>query len=191
MDQLRPADCDHGNINHASCSLDPGTSSSMSFSQFFPLERHPRTNEPYIPLPAPWDHVIMTPPRREDVPCIVAILNDEPIKKWLDGPPFPYLDEHAEEWVAKTKDASAAVMRELRTANEEHPRGPFVAVSGCPVGCLRAVREDGTEVFLGAIEFTRCGFPDLLDRKEQERLVARNGSRKRGDPEIVWCIGCE
>ena len=81
------------------------------------------------------------------------------------------------------------LMRELRIANEEHPRGPFVAVSGCPVGCLRAVQEDGTEVFLGAIEFTRCGFPDLLDRKEQERLVSKNESRKRGDPEIVWCFG--
>ena len=165
--------------------------SCMSFSQFHPLERHPRTGEPYIRLSTPFDHVIITPPRPDDVPHIVATLNDYAVKKWLDGPPFPYLDVHAEEWIARTKEQSDAVMRELRVANEEQPTGPPVAVSGCPVGCLRGVDEDGSELFLGAIEFTRCGFPDLLDRQEQERLVSRNESRKRGDPDIVWCIGCE
>lgn len=163
----------------------------MAFAQFHPLERHPRTDEPFIRLPAPQDRVIITPPRREDVPSIVAILNDYPIKKWLDGPPFPYLTEHAEDWVAQTKEQSDAVMHELRRANQEDPYGPLVTVSGCPVGCLRGVKADGTEIFLGVIEFTRCGYPDLLDRQEQERMVSKNESRKRGDPETVWCIGCK
>ncbi|TBU34789.1 GNAT domain-containing protein [Dichomitus squalens] len=161
----------------------------MSFSQFHPLERHPRTGEPHIRLTAPFDRIVITPPRQDDVPHIVAILNDYAVKKWLDGPPFPYLDMHAEEWIAKTKEQSDAVMHELRVANEEYPTGPSVAVSGCPVGCLRGVEEDGSEVFLGAIEFSRCNFPDLLNQQEQERMVARNDSRKRGDPDIVWCIG--
>lgn len=165
--------------------------SSMSAPQFHPLERHPRTGEPFIRLPAPLDRIIVTPPRREDVPHIVTILNDYPIKRWLDGPPFPYLDIHAEDWVAKTLEQSESVMRELRAANEEDPQGPLASVSGCPVGCLRRVEEDGREVYLGAIEFTRCGFPDLLNREEQERLVTRNESKRRGDSEIVWCIGCE
>ena len=163
----------------------------MSFSQFHPLGRHPHTGEPYIRLPAPFDRVIVTPPRQEDVPRIVTILNDYPVKKWLDGPPFPYLDAHAEEWVAKNREQSDAIMRELRLADEEQPKGPAVAVSGCPVGCLRGVEDDGTEVFFGAIEFTRCGFPDLLNQQEQERMVSNNDSRKQGDPDIVWCIGCE
>ncbi|KAI0801140.1 GNAT domain-containing protein [Fomes fomentarius] len=161
----------------------------MSAPQFHPLERHPRTGEPFIRLPAPLDRIIVTPPRREDVPHIVAILNDYPIKRWLDGPPFPYLDIHAEDWVTKTLEQSESVMRELRVANEEDPQGPPASVSGCPVGCLRGVEEDGREVYLGAIEFTRCGFPDLLNREEQERLVTRNESKRRGDSEIVWCIG--
>ena len=163
----------------------------MAFSQFFPLERHPETGEPYIPLPAPYDRIIVTPPRRDDVPRMVTIMNDAPVKKWLDGPPFPYLDVHAEDWITRTRDVSDRVMHELRVANEEYPRGPFTTVSGCPVACLRAIRADGEEDFLGAIEFTRCGYPDLLDREERERLVAKNESKNRGDPEIVWCIGCE
>ncbi|RPD55856.1 hypothetical protein L227DRAFT_295216 [Lentinus tigrinus ALCF2SS1-6] len=162
---------------------------SMAFAQFRPLERHPHTDEPFIRLPPPQDRVIITPPRREDVSSIVAILNDYPIKKWLDGPPFPYLDEHAEDWVARTKEQSDAIMRELRRANEEDAYGPLVTVGGCPVGCLRGLKEDGTEVFLGVVEFTRCGYPDLLNQQERERIVSRNESRKRGDPETVWCIG--
>ncbi|KAI0756870.1 hypothetical protein C8Q80DRAFT_61134 [Daedaleopsis nitida] len=161
----------------------------MSSSQFHPLERHPHTGEPYIRLSAPLDRVIITPPRREDVSDIVAIMNDYPIKKWLDGPPFPYLEVHAEDWVAKTLDHSEMVMRELRVADEQSPRGPLAYVSGCPVGCLRGLQDDGTEAFLGVIEFTRCGFPDLLHQQDRERLVSRNESRKSGDPEIVWCIG--
>lgn len=163
----------------------------MSFSQFHPLEQHPLTGEPYIRLPTPFDRIIVTPPRQGDVQRIVTILNDYPVKKWLDGPPFPYLDVHAEEWVAKNREQSGTIMHELRVADEEQPKGPAVAVSGCPVGCLRGVEEDGTEVFLGAVEFNRCGFPDLLDRQEQERVVSSNDSRKRGDSDIVWCIGCE
>ncbi|KAI0698401.1 hypothetical protein C8T65DRAFT_660635 [Cerioporus squamosus] len=161
----------------------------MALAQFRPLERHPHTDEPFIRLPPPQDGIIITPPRREDVPYIVAILNDYPIKKWLDGPPFPYLDEHAEDWVARMKEQSDAVMQELRRANEENPYGPLVTVSGCPVSCLRGVLKDGTEIFLGVVEFTRCGYPDLLDGQERERIVSRNESRKRGDPETVWCIG--
>ncbi|KAI0361484.1 hypothetical protein OH77DRAFT_1492525 [Trametes cingulata] len=161
----------------------------MSFSQFYPLLRHPRTGEPYIQLAAPYERIIITPPRREDVPHIVAILNSDPVKRWLDGLAFPYLECHGEDWVAQTKERSEAVLHELRVAEEEQPRGPFAAVSGCPVSCLRGMNDDGTDVYLGAIEFSRCNFPDVRDKAEQERLTSRNESRKTGDPEIVWCIG--
>ncbi|KAI0655202.1 hypothetical protein C8Q70DRAFT_1047587 [Cubamyces menziesii] len=161
----------------------------MPFSQFHPLRRHPRTGEPYIRLPSPFEQIIVTPPRREDVPHIVTILNDYPVKRWIDGLPFPYLDLHAEDWVAQTKERSDTILHELRKAEEEHPYGPPVAVSGCPVTCLRWTNDDGTEDYLGAIEFSRCNFPDVRDRKEQERLTWRNESRRTGDPEIVWCIG--
>ncbi|OJT15954.1 hypothetical protein TRAPUB_13378 [Trametes pubescens] len=161
----------------------------MSFSQFYPLQRHPSTGEPYLRLPEPFDRIIITPPRREDVPHIVAILNAEAVKRWLDGLAFPYLECHGEDWVAQTKEKSDMVMHELRVAEEEQPRGPLAAVSGCPVSCLRGVIDDGTDVYLGAIEFSRCNFPDVRDRAEKERLVARNESRRRGDPHIVWCVG--
>ncbi|OSD03196.1 hypothetical protein PYCCODRAFT_1467063 [Trametes coccinea BRFM310] len=93
----------------------------MPFSQFYPLRRDSRTGEPYIQLPAPFERFIITPPRREDVPHIVRILNDDPVKRWIDGLPFPYLEEHAEEWVAQTLEKSDAVLHELRMAEEEQP----------------------------------------------------------------------
>ncbi|KAI0778310.1 hypothetical protein BD413DRAFT_105280 [Trametes elegans] len=163
----------------------------MPLSQFHPLQRHPRTGEPYIQLPAPFDRIIITPPRREDVPHIVAIMNEHAVKRWLDGLAFPYLECHGEDWVAQTKEKSDAVLHELRVADAEAPQGPrsLAPVSGCPVSCLRGTNEDGTDVYLGAIEFTRCIFPDVRDRAEQERLTSRNESRRTGDPEIVWCIG--
>ncbi|KAI0651976.1 hypothetical protein C8Q79DRAFT_1005221 [Trametes meyenii] len=161
----------------------------MFSSQFYPLQRHPQTGEPCICLPPPFNRIIITPPRREDVPHIVAILNERAVKRWLDGKAFPVLEHHAEDWVAQTKERSDLVLRELRTADEEHPKGPSIAVSGCPVSCLRGMHDDGTDVYLGAIEFTRCMFPDVRDVTARDRIVSRNEGRKTGDPEIVWCIG--
>ncbi|CDO75484.1 hypothetical protein BN946_scf184935.g20 [Trametes cinnabarina] len=163
----------------------------MPLSQFYPVQHDPCTGEPYIRLPVPFERFTITPPRREDVPHIIRILNDDPVKRWIDGLPFPYLEEHAEEWVAATLEKSDAVLHELRIAEEEQPDGPPVAVSGCPVNCLRRTEEDGSQWFAGVVEFNRSYFPDVRDRTVQDRLISRNESRKAGDEEIVWCVGCE
>jgi hypothetical protein len=63
-----------------------------------PLELNDRTGEPFLRLPAPFQNIIITPPRSEDVPSIVRALNDPRVYKTLSGPPFPYLEEHATAW---------------------------------------------------------------------------------------------
>lgn len=166
-------------------------SRSMSSLQFYPLDRHPRTGEPFIRLPPPHDRIIVTPPRADDVANIVVIMNDPAVRKWLDGPPFPYLASHAEEWVVRLKHQSDGILHLLRQAAEVSPDGPLVIVPGNPVSCVREVHEDGREEFLGALTFSRCEYPDVQDLDEVRRLVGRNEQKRVGDQEIVWCSGCE
>ncbi|KAI0328499.1 acyl-CoA N-acyltransferase [Cubamyces sp. BRFM 1775] len=161
----------------------------MSKPQYHPLQFHPITGEPFLRLPSPHDNIIITPPRMSDAETIVSYMNDPALYYWLEGPPFPYLREHADDWLKKVKGGTDAAIAELERANAEHPDGPPVIVSSCPLRCLREVREDGSDVFLGDVTLLRERWPDLEDKELKESLAKPNAERPIGDPGIVWCIG--
>ncbi|KAI0778311.1 acyl-CoA N-acyltransferase [Trametes elegans] len=161
----------------------------MSKPQFHPLQFDARTGEPFLRLPSPHDNIVITPPRFSDAPTIASYMNDPALYKWLDGPPFPYLPQHADFWLDKAKQSTDAVFQELQRANEEHPDGPPAVVSACPVRILREVRADGTDLFLGDVMFVRERWPDIMDAHEKESLAMPNAERPVGDPGIIWCIG--
>ncbi|KAI0782496.1 hypothetical protein BC629DRAFT_558308 [Irpex lacteus] len=160
----------------------------MAHPQLHPLQVNERTGEPYLRLPSPHDNIIITPPRAEDVPAIIAALNDPRVYSTLEGPPFPYKEEHAVWWIDHVKAPSDELLQELRQAADEGSQSLKV-VAACPVRTLREVQEDGTDIFLGDIGCDRCGYPDVVDQEEKSRLTFANDQLPPGDKDIVWCIG--
>ncbi|KAI0784053.1 hypothetical protein C8Q75DRAFT_725113 [Abortiporus biennis] len=161
----------------------------MAHQQLHPIQIDPRTEEPFIRLPSPYENIILTPPRMEDAPHIIQNLNDPKLIQWLEGPPHPYTAEHAEFWLQTITKSSKSIFEELKEANEKDPNGSLAIVGGFPLRSIREVKEDGTQTFLGDISVDRCGFPGELDPEERSRLTEENANRKVGDPNIVWCIG--
>lgn len=161
----------------------------MPQSQFAPLQRNAKTGELFLRLPSPHENIIITPPRMSDAPAIVRNMSDPAVYTWLEGPPHPYLPEHADDWLKKIKAETDATIEQLQRANEEHPDGPPILVSHHPVRSIREVREDGSELFLGDITLIRERWPDFEDEEAKAALAKPNAERELGDPEIVWCIG--
>jgi hypothetical protein len=58
--------------------------------QFHPLQRDPDTGELYLPL-GEHSNIRLTPYRDSDVPELIQLLNDESICRWVESPPYPYL----------------------------------------------------------------------------------------------------
>ena len=158
-------------------------------TQYHPLEFNPKTGEPLLRLPAPHENIIITPPRMSDAPTVVANMNDPAVYTSLEGPPFPYLPEHADQWLTKIKPGTDAALAILRRADEEQPDGPPILLEEPPVRAIREICEDGSELFLGDITFVRERYPDIDDKEVKKALTQPNADKTLGDPEIVWCIG--
>ncbi|KAI0698400.1 hypothetical protein C8T65DRAFT_660634 [Cerioporus squamosus] len=161
----------------------------MSKSQFHPLEFNQMTGEPYLRLPAPFDNIIITPPRMSDAPAVVSNMSDPRVYVWLEGPPHPYLPHHADDWLSKIKAETDLAIEKLQRASVEKPDGPLILVNESPVRTIREVREDGSELFLGDITIVRERWPDIEDQEVKQALARANGKRELGDPAIVWCFG--
>ncbi|KAF9245907.1 GNAT domain-containing protein [Melanogaster broomeanus] len=161
----------------------------MPHSQLYPLEVNPETGEPFLRLPAPNDNIILTPPRLSDAKCFAPIINDPMVLVWLEGPPIPYLDEHAQEWLALIKGQSDGILKELKEEERLNPGGPLKLVGGCPVRHIREVLPDGTDVYLGDIGIGRAQLEEVVDPEERKRAVEENNGKDVGDPSIVWSFG--
>ena len=77
----------------------------------------------------------------------------------------------------------------LKEHAEAEPESTPKIVGGCPVRILREVQPDGTELYLGDLGVSRCGFPHGREGADRERLSAENDAREVGDESIVWCLG--
>lgn len=108
------------------------------------------------------------------------------------GPPYPYLQEHADYWVGENKGLSDATIRELEEEGRKNPEGPLKFVGHCPVRTIREVKPNGEEVFLGDCDIHRCLFDDLEgehNTAELKKLIEENASKPIGDPSIIWTVG--
>lgn len=161
----------------------------MPGSQLHPLETNPQTGEPFLRLPAPNDNVILTAPRMSDAKSLAPIINDPRVSIWLEGPPIPYRDEYAEEWLALIVKQSEDILAELREEDRLNPEGPLKVVGGCPVRHIREVLPDGTDVYLGDIGINRAQMEEVLDPDERKRAVEANNGKAIGDASIVWTFG--
>ncbi|KAF7968809.1 hypothetical protein HWV62_29286 [Athelia sp. TMB] len=168
----------------------------MSSSLLYPLELNAQTDEPFLRLPSPFEHIIITPPREADTADVVLILGDPRVNQWLQGPPYPFLQEHADARVARQIAASASALQELKdaAADDQSPDGPLALAERCPVSCIREVQPSGADVYIGDCRMHRCQFDNLAvagREDEQRRRIEENDARVLGDPGIVWSIGSE
>ncbi|KAI6047834.1 acyl-CoA N-acyltransferase [Pisolithus marmoratus] len=162
----------------------------MTHRQLYPLEVNPATGEPFLRLPPPNENIIITPPRLSDAPCFVPILNDPRVWQWLEGPPIPYTDDHAAEWIKSITEKSQAILQELNAEEILRPGlGGLKVVGGCPVRHIREVLPDGTDVYLGDISIGRALFEGIINPEERRKQVEINESKAVGDPSIVWMFG--
>ncbi|KAJ7623739.1 acyl-CoA N-acyltransferase [Roridomyces roridus] len=147
------------------------------------LEWNPTTNEPFLRLPAPFAHLILTPPRMSDVEPTVSILRDPKVAVWMGsmGPGREYTAARAESYLAKIIAETDVGVQEMKRG--EHP------FSTCPVRHLREERAEGGDVYLGDVGIYRASWAHVDNREERARMVAENNARQAGDPEIVWHVG--
>lgn len=152
------------------------------------------TGEPYIQLPAPHNSIRLTPPRLTDAPANTAIMRDPAIYFNLIGPPFPFHEQDAIDFITSVQAWTTPVVEELervRAENGGELSDDWVAAA-CPFKAIREMKEDGTDVYIGDLMMARSGYEDLgvaPDDPERKRTTEENMARPKGDPEIVWTIG--
>lgn len=167
-----------------------------------PVQFNPVTKEPYLRLAAPHSNIIITPHRldqiEDEVTPRVKILNDPQIYPWLEGPPYPYLREHGEDWV-KTKGEELRTIVEALQSNfgEDSPDQADLGVfDKCPFSCIREVSNESTDghpledTLIGDISLDRYMFYEHPNGSE-ERAAAQNfnNALPSGDKRIVWGLG--
>lgn len=146
-------------------------------AKLFPLQLNEATGEPYLQLPSPHSKIRITPIRPSDAGMVITYLNDPRVYEFLAGPPFPYTEENANDWISRCKASSDAIFSEIMEGN--------IFVGGCPVRSIREVQEDGTEVFIGDIGIDR----EDPDGPWVDAENAENMNKRVGDPTIMWSIG--
>jgi len=149
-----------------------------------PLRLNERTKEPYLQLPEPHGNIIITPPRQTeaDIAALVSIMNERAVWQWLEGPPYPYNEDHARSWLAMISRESDDLFAQLQD-------NPYQLVGGCPVRILREVLDNGEDIFLGDIRVDGCIYSWVLDAEERNRLTEENIRKRPGDPSKDWEFG--
>lgn len=146
------------------------------------------SGEPYLKLPIPHESIKITLPRLIDTKAVAAMMNDPRVYPYLIGPPFPYTEKHAEDFLHTTKKQSDSIL--LSIPNLAERPSTFLA-SGCPMKSIRQSQEDGTEIYIGDITLDRGGYVELglEDSEELERFEKENEAKTAGDPTINWTLG--
>lgn len=198
-----------------------------------PLEQNPLTGELFLRLPEPHSNIILTPPRPrrqpapqpdagvdenhdndhhdsdvdndDDVNVAINGLNDPRVYSFLEGPPLPYLREHAEDFIRRSDEDCRRILSMLNLSRQDRDQDqdggspPFA--DGCPFRCIREVivptEDDGTgfkkDVLIGDITLVRYPFYEIPPDRSEERVQARerNKALPPGHPDLIWGVGCK
>lgn len=183
-----------------------------------PIYFNTRTLEPYLRLSAPHSNIIITPYRLEQsqledtYTVLIKWLNDPRVYPWLEGPPYPYLREHAEEYVKAVSEETKQVLDAVRAefANANATNGPsdtkYQSKSQsqqfhgtCPFLCIREITHQDPETndplqdtLIGNIGLSRYSFYEYQSgSQEREEATRQNNALPVGDERIVWGLGCK
>ncbi|EEA28241.1 hypothetical protein TMatcc_003435 [Talaromyces marneffei ATCC 18224] len=156
---------------------------------------------PYIRLPAPHSHIIITPPRslpqpegeenaiyppQPDIDASVAALNDDRVHPYLESPPYPYKREQAVTFHRMMYDECQRIL--------QHPQQELY--NGCPFRDIRDTSlnaDDGSVAEapkVGDILISRYPFYEFPpDSEARSKAQAYNASLAVGHEDLVWGIG--
>lgn len=164
--------------------------SAALLRQIHPLEWDATRNEPFLRLPVPLSHIILTPPRMSDLEGRAELLNDPRVYNGLQNPPWPYTLEHSISWTTRIVGEWQEQLKQLEEAAEQGEDAPLVTFAFCPVACIRdaSTEEQG---FLGDFSLGRTQFEWEADEQERRRLIDSNEALPASDPAIVYTIGGE
>lgn len=159
--------------------------SEEELQRIHPLKLDDATKEPYLRLQPPYEHLVLTPPRHSDASSLVRNLNDPRIFATLSGPPYPYTEAHAIEWLNEIVASSEAAYADLRAGKD--------VVGAVVVRYLRDTSLSGGSIasapLIGDCWFYRHPFTDLINRELGARLARENAAKATGDPTIAWTVG--
>jgi RimJ/RimL family protein N-acetyltransferase len=174
--------------------------------------------EPYVRLPAPHSHIIITPPRslhqtqqqqqqqqqqkqeggeengneiippQPDIDAAFTALNDERVHPYLESPPYPYKREHAVDFHRMMYEDCQHILH--------HPSEQQGLYNGCP---FRDIRDTSLSPAgsvsqapkVGDILISRYPFYEFPpDSEQRAKAQAYNNSLAVGHEDLVWGIGC-
>lgn len=177
-----------------------------------PAAAHPIL-EPFLPLSSPTPStlpLILTPPRPSDAAALVQTLNDPLVALQLQGPPYPYSDALAGEYVALKISETERLLerlgerarRALRPSAEADIAGEGSVRGGKDRDTdedgepwldelpLCAVRRADTGEYVGDFGVHRWRFEDVPEGQERERAIKENEAKVAGDSSVLWSFGC-
>ncbi|PCG88999.1 Acyl-CoA N-acyltransferase [Penicillium occitanis (nom. inval.)] len=174
--------------------------------------------EPYIRLPAPHSHIIITPPRslpqrqkqpkqqdtkneneiippQPDIEAAFIALNDERVYPFLESPPYPYKREDAVEFHRKMYEDCHRIL-----SHPSEQEGELL-YNGCPFRDIRdtsltltpnpgADGEVSDAPKVGDIQISRYPFYEFPpDSEKRAHAQAYNNSLVVGHEDLVWGVG--
>ncbi|KZV67639.1 hypothetical protein PENSPDRAFT_754797 [Peniophora sp. CONT] len=157
--------------------------------QIQPLEWDATRNEPFLRLPAPLSHIILTPPRPSDAEDMVEPMNDPKVYNGLRSTPWPFTLEHGQSRNNKIVDDWHGQLRRLEEAaaqGEDVPRAKF---GFTPVRCIRDTRNE-KQLYLGEFYLRRTAFDWEVNEAKRKELADANEALPSGDPGIVYTLSC-
>jgi len=159
----------------------PDPSFRALISEHTPLLFDEVTNEPYLPLPSPFQKFRLTPNRESDVGELTKIMNDPKVVYWIPNHPFPFPLELASEWIEK----ELKLTEEIFAAFAE---GIWRPAKGSPLKVIRELihSESGAsqrDIYVGDVDFRHGHW-------WSKRLTPIKGHWEDWrDKERVWSIG--
>ena len=162
----------------------------MAKSWLSPGDISPTACEPSLRLPAPHQHIVITPPREGDDEHLLTLFGDISVAHCFHTIPIPFCRDDSRAMLSQAKEEADGLLDELRTAEKEGPSGKQLkVVGGCPLKHIREVQENGTDVFIGRIWVGRDQYEDVFGKAERRAAVEENDARPVDDPSIRWTIG--
>ena len=130
--------------------------SAALLRQIQPLEWDAARNEPFLRLPAPLSHIIITPPRWADAEVSIDPLNDPRVFNGFQNPPWPMTLEHATAWSTKLIGEWNEHLKQLGKAAAQGEDAPLATFGFCPVRSIRDTSND-EQKYIGDLGLTRRG----------------------------------
>ncbi|KAJ7279157.1 hypothetical protein C8J57DRAFT_1465341 [Mycena rebaudengoi] len=101
-------------------------------------------NEPYIPLPTPYEAFSLSVMRQSDIPSDHAMMNDLRVVGRFAGPPFPLALINVQKWLIGQRASCEKLFA-------QYAAGAFLPATEDPFTVIRERTADGTDVYAGQI----------------------------------------